>query len=94
MLADSRLIALLGLLEPQDRLRSEERASGLERAPLVRQGSLGRAGTDRHRVVMGTSRRSRLRTRLGGTLVEAVRRGTEGIDVPLVADPTGGGAPA
>lgn len=56
----------------------------------MRQGSLGRAGTDRHRVVIGTSRRSPLRTRFGGSLVEAVLRGTAGIDVHVVADPTGG----
>jgi two-component system sensor histidine kinase KdpD len=41
-------------------------------------------------IVIGKSRRSRLRTRFGGTLVEAVLRGTTGIDVQVVADPAGG----
>ena len=45
-------------------------------------------------IVIGKSRRSRLRTRFGGTLVEAVLRDTAGIDVHVVADPTGGGARA
>ena len=38
-------------------------------------------------IVIGKSRRSPLRTRFGGTLVEAVLRGTSGIDVHVVADP-------
>ena len=38
-------------------------------------------------IVVGKSRRSPLRTRFGGTLVEAVLRGTSGIDVHVVADP-------
>jgi two-component system sensor histidine kinase KdpD len=37
-------------------------------------------------IVVGKSRRSRLRTRVGGSLVEAVLRGTSGIDVHVVAD--------
>jgi two-component system sensor histidine kinase KdpD len=40
-------------------------------------------------IVVGKSRRSPLRTRFGGTLVEAVLRGTSGIDVHVVADPAG-----
>ena len=38
-------------------------------------------------IVVGKSRRSPLRTRFGGNLVEAVLRGTSGIDVHVVADP-------
>jgi two-component system sensor histidine kinase KdpD len=45
-------------------------------------------------IVIGKSRRSRLCARFGGALVEAVLRGTEGIDVHVVAEPTGEGAPA
>ena len=41
--------------------------------------------------MIGKSRRSPLRTRFGGSLVEAVLRGTSGIDVHVVADPAGGG---
>jgi two-component system sensor histidine kinase KdpD len=41
-------------------------------------------------IVIGKSRRSPWRTRLGGSLVEAVLRGTSGIDVHVVADPGGG----
>ena len=41
-------------------------------------------------IVVGKSRRSPLRTRFGGTLVEAVLRGTSGIDVHVVADPAQG----
>jgi two-component system sensor histidine kinase KdpD len=41
-------------------------------------------------IVIGKSRRSRLRTRVGGTLVEAVLRGTAGIDVHVVADSASG----
>ena len=37
-------------------------------------------------IVIGKSRRSGLRTRLGGSLVEAVLRGTSGIDVHVVDD--------
>ena len=37
--------------------------------------------------MIGKSRRSPLRTRFGGSLVEAVLRGTSGIDVHVVADP-------
>jgi len=40
-------------------------------------------------IVIGKSRRSPLRTRFGGSLVEAVLRGTSGIDVHVVADPAG-----
>ena len=43
-------------------------------------------------IVIGKSRRSPLRTRFGGSLVEAVLRGTAGIDVQVVADAAGGGA--
>ena len=44
-------------------------------------------------IVVGKSRRSPLRMRFGGSLVEAVLRGTAGIDVHVVADPaTHGGA--
>ena len=43
-------------------------------------------------IVIGKSRRSPLRTRFGGSLVEAVLRGTAGIDVHVVADAAGGGA--
>ena len=42
-------------------------------------------------IVIGKSRRSPLRTRFGGSLVEAVLRGTSGIDVHVVADPAGAG---
>ena len=38
-------------------------------------------------IVVGKSHRSPLRTRFGGSLVEAVLRGTAGIDVHVVADP-------
>jgi two-component system sensor histidine kinase KdpD len=41
-------------------------------------------------IVVGKSRRSPLRMRLGGSLVEAVLRGTSGIDVHVVADPATG----
>jgi K+-sensing histidine kinase KdpD len=37
-------------------------------------------------IVIGKSRRSPLRTRFGGSLVEAVLRGTTGIDVDVVAE--------
>ena len=37
-------------------------------------------------IVIGKSRRSGLRVRLGGSLVEAVLRGTSGIDVHVVDD--------
>ena len=37
-------------------------------------------------IVLGKSRRSGLRTRIGGSLVEAVLRGTTGIDVHVVDD--------
>jgi two-component system sensor histidine kinase KdpD len=43
-------------------------------------------------IVLGKSRRSPLRTRFGGSLVEAVLRGTSGIDVQVVADPAAGDA--
>ncbi len=39
-------------------------------------------------IVIGKSRRSGLRVRLGGSLVEAVLRGTSGIDVHVVDDQT------
>jgi two-component system, OmpR family, sensor histidine kinase KdpD len=42
-------------------------------------------------IVIGKSRRSPLRTRFGGSLVEAVLRGTAGIDVHVVADPAHAG---
>jgi K+-sensing histidine kinase KdpD len=42
--------------------------------------------------VIGKSRRSPLRIRFGGSLVEAVLRGTSGIDVHVVADPAAGDA--
>ena len=45
-------------------------------------------------IVIGKSRRSPLRTRFGGSLVEAVLRGTSGIDVHVVADPARGGQAA
>ena len=45
-------------------------------------------------IVVGKSRRSPLRTRFGGSLVEAVLRGTAGIDVHVVADPAGRGGAA
>ena len=38
-------------------------------------------------IVIGKSRRSPLRVRFGGSLVEAVLRGTSGMDVHVVADP-------
>ena len=51
MLGDARLAAeegadlVIGYLEPHGRVATEERARGLERAPLVRYGSGGRAET-------------------------------------------------
>ncbi|HEY3615062.1 MAG TPA: hypothetical protein VGK92_15225, partial [Gaiellales bacterium] len=48
MLGDARLAAedgadlVIGFLEPHGRVATEERARGLERAPLVRSGSAGR----------------------------------------------------
>ena len=39
-------------------------------------------------IVVGKSRRSPLRIRFGGSLVEAVLRGTSGVDVHVVANPT------
>jgi two-component system sensor histidine kinase KdpD len=41
-------------------------------------------------IVIGKSRRSGLRTRVGGSLVEAVLRGTSGIDVHVVDDQSPG----
>ena len=43
-------------------------------------------------IVIGKSRRSGLRVRLGGSLVEAVLRGTSGIDVHVVDDRAATGA--
>src|SRR5689334_17226132 len=52
MLGDARLAAeegadvVIGYLEPHGRVPTEERARGLERAPLVKHGSGGRAETE------------------------------------------------
>ena len=52
MLGDARLAAeegadlVIGYLEPHGRVATEERARGLERAPLVRYGAGGRAETE------------------------------------------------
>ena len=60
-------------------------------APPSRQprGEIIREASAQHitQIVVGKSRRSPLRTRFGGSLVEAVLRGTSGIDVHVVADP-------
>src|SRR4029077_19171872 len=52
MLGDARLAAeegadvVIGYLEPHGRVATEERARGLERAPLLRRGSGGRAESE------------------------------------------------
>jgi two-component system sensor histidine kinase KdpD len=56
-------------------------------------GEIIREASAQHitQVVMGKSRRSPLRMRFGGSVVEAVLRGTSGIDVHVVDDQAGGG---
>jgi hypothetical protein len=88
--AEEGTVVVTGALEPHDRARSKERASGPGRTRLAHRGSASSAEIERRQIGVGKSRRPPLRTRFRG--LNAVLRGTAGIDVHIVADPTGGSA--